>query len=92
MFNLIADHGGCLYIGLDDNFRHIGYNPSMYNIQKVQMNGCIANKNGGGFYIENIKNMTIKELHMNNNTAEKAGGGIYFGCANKITNCDLYLD
>jgi hypothetical protein len=92
MSNLIADYGGCLYIGLDENFRHIGYNPSMYNIRRVQIHGCIANKDGGGFYIDNIRNMTIKELHMYNNSAIKAGGGIYYACPYTITLCNLHLD
>lgn len=42
----------------------------------------MANENGGGMYIDNIRNMIIHgdSSKISNNEAKNAGGGIYFTC------------
>jgi hypothetical protein len=62
MKNLFAVDGGCLSITLDQDYRLLRYNERKYNLSNVKLTHCNASRNGGAFYIDNIKNMTLSKV------------------------------
>lgn len=57
---LKAVDGGAIYVGIDEEYRDLDYNSEIYNFTNVQISNCTAeNGDGGGFRIENVRNMRI---------------------------------
>jgi hypothetical protein len=61
MQNLRATNGGGIHVEISQNFREMNdiYNVEPYVFSNLVLNKCKAKKNGGGFYIRNIKRMQI---------------------------------
>ena len=53
----------------------------------------MAEENGGGLYVENVRNMIIynDNSQISNNIAEQAGGGIYFTCTQSTSVCNFSI-
>lgn len=93
MRDLEAEHGGCLYVGVDQLFREEHeYNTEAYRFSKLQLQGCFSIKDGAGVHVRNVRNMKIARCdkegagrdcgpsYVRGSTAEGAGGGVFFGC------------
>jgi hypothetical protein len=61
MKNLRATNGGGIHVEISQNFREMNdiYNVEPYVFSNLVLSKCKAKKNGGGFYIRNIKRMQI---------------------------------
>ena len=78
---LSADNGGCMFIGLDNNFRTQNFNAHEYLIQNLKLSDCIAFENGGGMHVKDVRHLSINGAsEISNSIAYNSGGGIYFEC------------
>lgn len=88
-----ADYGGAIYIGLDQENRFLGYNEVPYLFERINIENCQADVDGGGMLVSNIRKMNftdgskIEKCRANNGK----GGAINFICLDPDLNCDLYF-
>lgn len=90
---LTAEYGGCMLIRLDQNFRPQLYNQKYYNLTNVKLTDCVANVDGGGLQLENIRKLRLAgNSVIQNNEADQRGGGINYICEDLALDCNLQLD
>mmetsp|Transcript_25292 Transcript_25292/g.39099 ORF Transcript_25292/g.39099 Transcript_25292/m.39099 type:complete len:134 (+) Transcript_25292:2186-2587(+) len=56
---LTSENGGGIFVQLDHNYRAMGYNSEQYQFEDIQILNCTSFENGGGFYIDSIRSMSI---------------------------------
>lgn len=84
MTNLRAEHGGCIYIELEQNMREFNqtFNVDYYNFSNLYLEGCMSKLDGGAMNIKNVRKMRIsgQDTLLSNSYAFRSGGGINFEC------------
>lgn len=76
--NLKGKDGGAIYLSLSETFKRIWNQQLHYELIGLTIQNCFSTTNGGGIYLNNIKDMKLYNSKITNNLALEKGGGIYF--------------